>query len=153
MSATTAHCHTGSPTHWARPRMEPASSWILNGFPTAEPQWELLFCPFWSHLPLRKHEDVRTRSSSKPLPRHSWSMVPSMRRIISTRGLRWQIKMPSNRSPSLTLGLHKAPVPEPLWIFWALLIVLSSQSLFQKTLHFFGARWAAFPGLCFRESS
>ena len=27
--------------HWARPRIEPESSWILVGFVTIEPQWEL----------------------------------------------------------------------------------------------------------------
>ena len=36
---TTAHLHhAGSLTHWARPGMELASSWILVGFITAEPQ-------------------------------------------------------------------------------------------------------------------
>ena len=29
------------PTHWVRPGMEPAFSWILVGVVTAEPQWEL----------------------------------------------------------------------------------------------------------------
>ena len=28
-------------THWARPRIEPVSSWILDGFITTEPQHEL----------------------------------------------------------------------------------------------------------------
>ena len=28
--------------YWARPGIEPTSSWILVGFATAEPQWELL---------------------------------------------------------------------------------------------------------------
>ena len=38
---TTTHGYTGSLTHWARPGIEPASSWILVGFITAEPWWEL----------------------------------------------------------------------------------------------------------------
>ena len=38
---TTAHSNAGSLTHWVRPGMEPASSWILVGFVTAEPQQEL----------------------------------------------------------------------------------------------------------------
>ena len=38
---TTAHGNTGALTHWARPGMEPASSWILFRFVTTEPQWEL----------------------------------------------------------------------------------------------------------------
>ena len=39
---TTAHGNAGSLTHWVRPRIEPAFSWILVRFITAEPQWELL---------------------------------------------------------------------------------------------------------------
>ena len=38
---TTAHGNAGSLTHRARPEIEPASSWILVGFITTEPQWEL----------------------------------------------------------------------------------------------------------------
>ena len=33
----------GSLTHWTRPGIDPATSWILVGFISAEPQWELLF--------------------------------------------------------------------------------------------------------------
>ena len=44
MSATytTAHGNTGSFTHWARPGIEPTTSWFLVGFVPAVPQWELL---------------------------------------------------------------------------------------------------------------
>ena len=38
---TTAHGNTGSFTHGAGPGIEPASSWVLVGFVTAEPQGEL----------------------------------------------------------------------------------------------------------------
>ena len=43
MSATyaTAYSNAGSPTHWARPGIEPAFSWILVGFITTEPQQKL----------------------------------------------------------------------------------------------------------------
>ena len=43
ISATyaTAHSNARSPTHWMRPGMEPASSWILVGFVSVAPQWEL----------------------------------------------------------------------------------------------------------------
>ena len=47
---TTAHSTAGSLTHWVRPGIKPASSWILIGFVSAEPQRELplvffvLFC-------------------------------------------------------------------------------------------------------------
>ena len=39
---TTAHGNTGSLTHWARPGIEPVSSWILVRFISAAPQQELL---------------------------------------------------------------------------------------------------------------
>ena len=35
---TTVHSNAGSLTHWARPRIEPATSWFLVGFVSAEPQ-------------------------------------------------------------------------------------------------------------------
>ena len=36
---TPGHGITGSLTHWARPGIEPASSWILVGFVISELQW------------------------------------------------------------------------------------------------------------------
>ena len=39
---TTAHSNAGSLTHWARPGIEPTSSWILVRFVSVEPQQELL---------------------------------------------------------------------------------------------------------------
>ena len=39
---TTAHSNARSLTHWAKPGIIPASSWILVRFLSAEPQWELL---------------------------------------------------------------------------------------------------------------
>ena len=38
--------HTGSLTHWVGSEIKPASSWILVGFTTVEPQWELLDISF-----------------------------------------------------------------------------------------------------------
>ena len=43
---TTAHSNVRSLTHWAWSRIEPVSSWILVGFVTTEPQWELLNIKF-----------------------------------------------------------------------------------------------------------
>ena len=40
---TTTHSNAGSLTHWARPGIEPLSSWILVWFITAKPRWEFLF--------------------------------------------------------------------------------------------------------------
>ena len=45
---TTAHSNTRSLTHWARPGMEPTSSWKPVGFITTEPQGEL--CPFLIYI-------------------------------------------------------------------------------------------------------
>ena len=42
-----SHSNTRSLTHWARPGIEPASSWILVGFITAESQWKLPTLFFW----------------------------------------------------------------------------------------------------------
>ena len=36
-----SHSNAGSLTHWVRPGIKPASSWILVGFLTAGPQREL----------------------------------------------------------------------------------------------------------------
>ena len=40
LTYTTAHSNVGSLSHWVRPGIEPASSWILAKFVIAEPQWE-----------------------------------------------------------------------------------------------------------------
>ena len=37
---TTAHSNTRCLTHWARPGMEPETSWLLVGFVSTAPQWE-----------------------------------------------------------------------------------------------------------------
>ena len=39
---TTAHGNSGSLTHWARPGIEPETSWFLVGFVSTAPQRELL---------------------------------------------------------------------------------------------------------------
>ena len=38
------HCNARSLTHWVRPGIKPATSWLLVGFVSTVPQWELLFC-------------------------------------------------------------------------------------------------------------
>ena len=43
---TTAHSNARSLTHWVRPGIEPASSWILAGFITTEPEQEFLLYTF-----------------------------------------------------------------------------------------------------------
>ena len=41
MLCTTAHSNARSLTHWVRSGIEPLSSWVLTGFITTEPRWEL----------------------------------------------------------------------------------------------------------------
>ena len=48
---TTAHSNADPLTCWARPGIEPVSSWIIVRFISTEPQWELLhslYLPSWS---------------------------------------------------------------------------------------------------------
>ena len=42
-----SHSNTRSPTHWSRPGIKPASSWILVRFVSAEPPQELQAWPFF----------------------------------------------------------------------------------------------------------
>ena len=44
---TTAHSNTGTLTHWAKPRIKPTSLWLLAGFISTEPQWELPGFNIW----------------------------------------------------------------------------------------------------------
>lgn len=55
MTYSTAHGNSGSLTHWARPGIEP--SWILAGFVSAVPQWEL-------QLYLNKKTNKRKKENS-----------------------------------------------------------------------------------------
>ena len=45
---TTVYSNAGSLTQWVGPGIKPVSSWILAGFVTVEPLWELLMFIFWS---------------------------------------------------------------------------------------------------------
>ena len=40
-ASTTGHRHARTFTHWARPGMDPVSSWILMRFTTPEPRQEV----------------------------------------------------------------------------------------------------------------
>ena len=61
---TTSHGNIKYFTHWARPGIEPASSWILVWFITAEPQKEL-----WNLWKFLKHR--RKLDSSRAI-KQSW---------------------------------------------------------------------------------
>ena len=45
-TCTTAHSNAASLTHWARPGIQPETSWLLVGFFSTVLQWELLWCMF-----------------------------------------------------------------------------------------------------------
>ena len=66
---TTVRDNDGSLTHWARPGIEPMSSWILVSFFITEPRWELphapIFFPSLLHLKrYRSSQDWATRIPS-----------------------------------------------------------------------------------------
>ena len=48
---TTAHGNTRSLTHWARPGIEPTTSWFLVGFVYDALQWELPHMGLISDIP------------------------------------------------------------------------------------------------------
>ena len=47
VTCTIATSNTGSLTHWVRPGIKPASSWMLVRFVSTEPRWELLASYFF----------------------------------------------------------------------------------------------------------
>ena len=77
MTYTTAHSNTRSLTHWARPGIEPTTSWFLVRFISVVPQWELweyvfltsriqLVCGFWKNL--NKSNSYTLRSGRETIP-------------------------------------------------------------------------------------
>ena len=70
LTYTTALGNTESPTQWARPGIEPESSWILAGFGSAVPQWELPETQVYILLD--------SHSCSFSLGMHSCSYSPSL---------------------------------------------------------------------------
>ena len=79
MTYTTVHGNTGSPTHWARPGVKPASSWILVRFISAEPQQEIppfifyfiYFC-FFMAAPIAYGARGPIRAAAASLHPSSW---------------------------------------------------------------------------------
>ena len=66
MSATyTSHGNAGSLTPWSRPGIEPASPWILVGFVTTEPPWELPLL-----INLNKHIAIRLKNRKTGVHEH-----------------------------------------------------------------------------------
>ena len=54
-------CNARSLTQWTRPVIEPESSWILVGFVTTEPQWELPSFGFLTSLYKEEHSLTESR--------------------------------------------------------------------------------------------
>ena len=71
VAASLRHSHSNakSLTHWSRPGIEPATSWFLVGFFSAEPWWELpalkLFQSGFSHFEILwpLHPELPSRNS------------------------------------------------------------------------------------------
>ena len=102
---TTAHHNAGSLTHWGSPRIEPSSSWILVGFFTAEPQWELPphlsvsgFTPlFWlNSLPMTSLE--RAKDTFLESWAEFWSHQPGGVLCLSVHS-RILLALPNHRRP------------------------------------------------------
>ena len=64
MTYIAAHSNAGSLTHWPRPGIECASSWVLVGFVTTEPHLELLQICFKSSM---MEQDKKSPSNPKQL--------------------------------------------------------------------------------------
>ena len=105
---TTMHGNTRSWTHWVRPGIEPPSSWILVGFITAEPWWELLnffffffffFCffgphPWYMEVPRLGGESelqlpAYTTATAIQDPSHVWDLYHSSRQCQILNPLHW----------------------------------------------------------------
>ena len=107
-TVATAHSNTGSLTHWARPEIKPAASWILVGFITAEPQREPLELMFVYSLKL---ESTSFYSYGCP--------------VVSVRIL----NLCTTTSHTALGRVHVCPCfsvlcqwcdcPAPLWLLWA----------------------------------
>ena len=70
--------NTESLTDWPRPRIDPASSWILVRFISTEPQWKLLYKSFLmlTHLYFTYVKCLwYTNSASKWLRKHTWNHI------------------------------------------------------------------------------
>ena len=47
---TIGHSNAGSLTYWARPGIEPTTSWFLIGFVSIAPRWKILIIVFYFNL-------------------------------------------------------------------------------------------------------
>ena len=119
MSATyiTDHGNTGSLTHWAKPRTEHASSWILVGFITAEPQRELpnFFPPKVPHVWHLEVPRLEVKSELQPCPMPKQLRIEAASTTYTTA---------HGNAGYLTHWARLGIEPSPSWNTHALLLLL-----------------------------
>ena len=75
----TAHSNTGSLTHWVRPGIKPATSWLLVGFDSTVPQRELRDIHFSNNsffffkVPI--HNGFKTNKQTQTGPKIVWEVL------------------------------------------------------------------------------
>ena len=79
---TIAHGHAGSLTHWTRPGIETASSWILVGFVTTEPQQDPTAPAVFIIVPVTRNEIPPNHQPPYPpcsysSPSRPWDLLSS----------------------------------------------------------------------------
>ena len=109
LTYTTAHGNNGSLTHWARPGIEPVSTWILVRFVYTAPQQELLVLnvltmPWRLCLPNIHVQLLPLPCPQIQIPNHSWTLPP--RCLRGTSKPAWinetlQCPLPSPSDPDL----------------------------------------------------
>ena len=105
---TTAHSNAGSPTHWARPRIQLAFSWILVRFDSALPQWELPKKNFFFLLNLGC-ADFLWPFQNIIHCHHCWDLVSLLVKAKGSFGDFWDQKL------NLPYALFLAKRPRALW--------------------------------------
>ena len=122
---TAAYSNTRSITHWVRPGIQPASSWILVTLVTTEPWWELLFQSL----------------SFSPSEINIWTHSD---KVCSVREVRWHIidchkyffaLIAVIPSPYLVLIFSFRKFRSVTWRLWPRLLTLQAKSDENKHFH------------------
>ena len=121
-TATLSGSNTRSLTHWARPGIEPPSSWTLVEFITAEPQWEPLLNSFivTSYYLYNKHSKIDNNNHQELS--HLSNCGPSNKRELPYKCQIWEVHLRIFRAflqtwhvqttTNLTASLHH-PIHQP----------------------------------------
>ena len=131
---TTAHGNVGSLTHWARPAIEPISSWIQIGFLTTVPRRELptFFTSWYPEMIYANHWNYFVRSQILSKCSNSpWHLLTKMSMCKAQRSLSSMVRehpqgLPAHWSPFLGTSYREkerwAPAsltlphsPSPTW--------------------------------------